>query len=221
MKIRLHGTLFLCMLSLMMTQSLLGRTCRAHSADNLFRLMNRYPLALCLFYYDRACQYGNCTQAAFASQLGVFEHLSRLRKYIDGGLLCIRVPVHTCSLYDIIDEYRLHYLPAFLLFRYSVPIRDQGGHVCALYGHQSMLNLEQYIDQHCKKTIYRNIRQREEERRIEREEARLRYMYYYPCMYWGCPYGLGCGCGWGCGWGGCGGYGWGRSCFGAGYTVGF
>ena len=63
--------------------------------------------------------------------------------------------------------------------------------------------LESFIDRYVGGTLEDTVQERAEQRRIAREDARLRYEYYAPYFYWGYPYwgcgGLGFGMGFGCG----------------------
>lgn len=211
--LRLLIKMFVCLVVLKMLMSnVQARMCKVRTPDQFYRCLNQRSLAVVLFYKDhRRIKMPQELRAKFCSQMGTFDRMSRMRWYIEGDLALVAVNMAYDCLLSVADSYRVEKVPTYLLFKHGQVVRDAYGSIARLSGFVSRDVLESFIDQYMRRDLQSNNEQASEDRAIAAEEARLRYMYYAPYMYWGWagwPY---CGCypGGYCGYGCGGGYGWG------------
>jgi hypothetical protein len=180
---------------------------KVHSESQFYRTINRRSIALSFFYIeDKDTRKDPSIKSKISSSLAYLERMSRLPWYDDGDCLFVTVNVVTDELCSLMHSLGIKQLPCCLLFYNSVPIRGPQGQLALLTGFVPRNVLEDFIDRYAGGTIEDNVKERAEQRRIAREDARLRYEYYSPYFYWGYPYWGGCGCpnfGCGFGFGGC------------------
>lgn len=214
-----------------------ARMCKVRTSDQFYRCLNQKSLAVVLFYKDhRRIHMPDDLRAKFYAQMATFDRMSKMRWFVDGDLCFVAVNLGYDCLKSIADSYNVTKVPSYLLFKHGRVVKDAYGSPAFLTGFVSRDVLESFIDRYLKPDLHNNNKEAANDRAIAAQEARLRYMYYAPYMYWGWsgwPY-CGCypggysGCGWGgYGWGGCGGYGgcgWRGGCcgrVGVGCCVGF
>jgi hypothetical protein len=180
---------------------------RVHSESQFYRTINKRSIALVFFYQeDKETRKDAGLKSKIASSLASLERMSRLPWYEDGDCIFAIVNVKTDELCALMRTLRITQFPAYMLFYNSVPVRGSQGQPARLTGFVPRNVLESFIDRYVGGTLEDNVKARAEQRRIAREEARLRYEYYAPYFYWGYPYWGGCGCpgfgfgmGFGCG----------------------
>lgn len=182
---------------------------KIHNENQLFRVINKRSIAIAFFYYeDKEIRKDPILKRKISSTLSYIERMSRLPWYEDGD--CVFASINTASteLCNLMHSFGIKQAPGFMLFYNSVPVRNQQGQPALLQGYVPRDVLESFIERYAGGTIEDNAKERAEQRRIAREEARLRYEYYapyfyggYPCYgsYWGYPYGGCCGPRFGCG----------------------
>ena len=183
---------------------------KIHSEDQFYRVINKRSIAAVFFYRDnKEMRKNREIKNKINSSLANLERMSRLPWYDDGDCLFAAVNVVSGDLCNLAKSLGIKMLPCYILFYDSVPVRGPQGQPALLNGYVPRNMLENFIDRFAGGTLEDNVKERAEQRRIDREEARIRYQYYAPCFYWGYPY-------WGCGYP-CGG------CYGGrfGYSIGF
>jgi hypothetical protein len=136
--------------------------------------------------------------------MAALERLSRLPWYNDGDCTFVAAYVGSNGMLSYIKGLGIEYLPCYVIFYNGVALRDAHGTCVMLEGYAQRDVLEDFIGRHVGGTIEDMVKERAEQRRVAREEARMRYEYYAPYLYWGCP---------------CWGY-WGAPCFGVGFSCG-
>lgn len=174
---------------------------RIHSESQFYRTINKRSIAITFFYQeDKDIRKDTYCKSKICSSLSALERMSRLPWYNDGDCIFVIVNVATDELCELVRTLGIAKLPAYILCYNSFPVRDVHDQPAILQGFASGNQLESYIDRYVGGTIEDNIHDRAEQRRVAREEARLRYEYYAPYFYWGYPYwGYGPGFGFGFG----------------------
>ncbi len=179
---------------------------RVTTECQLYRAVNKKSIAIVFFYQDDKCmRKSSYYKNVLCSSMAVLERLSRLPWYNDGDCTFIAAQVGNDDMYSYIESLGIEYLPCYVIFYNSVVVRDEHGACIVLEGYVQRNVIEEFIDLHAGGTIEDRVKERVEQRRIAREEARLRYEYYAPYLYWGYPYwgcwgapyfgvGIGCGC---------------------------
>jgi hypothetical protein len=183
---------------------------KIHNEDHLFRTINKRSIAIVFFYHeDKETRKDQILKRKINSTLSYLERMSRLPWYEDGDCIFASVNTVTDELFNLMYSFGIKQAPCCMLFYNSSPVRNPQGQIALLQGYVPRNVLEAFIDRYAGGTIEDNVNDRAEQRRVAREEARLRYEYYAPSFYWGYPY-------WGCGYP-CGG------CYGGrfGYSIGF
>ena len=181
---------------------------RVHSECQFYRTINKRSIAVVFFYQeDKDTRKEHRLRGNVCSSLASLERMSRLPWYDDGDCMFVVVNVITDELCALKRSLGITQLPSYMLFYNSVPVRESQGQLARLTGFVPRNVLETFIDRYVGGTLEDNVQERAEQRRIAREEARLRYEYYAPYFYGGYPY-----------WGGCGGPGFG---FGMGFGCGY
>lgn len=209
-----------------------ARMCKVRTPDQFYHCLNERSLAVVLFYKDhRRIVMPQELRAKFCAQMGTFDRMSRMRWYIDGDLVFVAVNLAFDCLQSVAQSYNVEKVPTYLIFKHGRVVRDAYGNTSKLSGFVTRDVLEAFIDRYLRYDIQHNNKEAANDRALAAEEARLRYMYYAPYMYWGWPGWPYCGsypggysgCGWGgYGWGG--GYGRGGGCCGGvgiGCCIGF
>jgi hypothetical protein len=172
---------------------------RVHAENQFYRAINKRSIVMAFFYQEDKCtRQDPQLKRKITSTLAYLERMSRSPWYDDGDCLFVIVNVVNDELGSLMHSLGIKQLPCSMLFYNSVPVRGPQGQIALLTGYVSRNVLEDFIDRFAGGTIEDNVQERAEQRRIAREEARLRYEYYAPYFYWGYPY-------WGCGYpcGGC------------------
>lgn len=180
---------------------------KVHSECQFYRTINKRSLALVFLYnQDKEARKDLRLKNKVCASLACLERMSRLPWYQDGDCIFIAINVTTQDLRSLTASLGVTRLPAYMLFYNSVPVRNDQGQAVRLTGFVPRNLLESFIDRYVGGTLEDNVKERAEQRRIAREDARLRYEYYAPYFYWGYPYwggcccpGFGVGVGFGCG----------------------
>jgi hypothetical protein len=180
----------------------------AKSDNKFYNYLMKQPLGVAMFYLeDKETKKDKDYQRKMNNLERIFEAIGKQGYYKEGGVQFIKANTR----YDTIDElaksFSISTLPAFILFKNGVAIKDELGNFITLTGWITYDQLEKFIREHLKDDIEKNIKQRAERIRQIRELERLSYIYYRPYFYWGYgpywgyPY-WGYGRGWygGCGW---------------------
>lgn len=200
------------MLFRVLVGNLQARMCRARTPDQFYRCLNQRSLAVVLFYKEhRRIKMSEDMRAKFCAQMGNFDRMSKMRWFIDGDLAFVAINMWHDCMQSVADSYGVEKVPSYLLFKHGTIVRDAYGKAVRLTGFVARDVLELFIDQQMHQDLVDNNKQAAEDRALAAQEARLRYMYYAPYMYWGWPGWPYCGCypgGYcggfgGCGWGGC------------------
>lgn len=182
---------------------------KVHSEAQFYRTINKRSIALVFFYQeDKDTRKNPQLKRTISSSLAMLERISRLPWYDDGDCIFVIVNVVTQELMDLMRSLKIFECPSYLLFYNSVIVSDEQGNSACLRGFVPRDTLESFIDRYVGGSIEDAAKERAEQRRLARQEARERYEYYAPSFYWGYPY-------WGC-WGGGPGFGFGMG-FGCGY----
>ena len=173
---------------------------KVHSEVQFYRTINKRSIAISFFYQDdKETRKDLRLKGTMNAALAALERMSRLPWYDDGDCIFVTVNVVTDELLSLMRSFGITKLPIYMLFYNSVPVKDEQGNLARLSGFAPRDVLESFIDRYAGGTIEDTVKDRAKQRRIAREDARLRYEYYAPYFYWGYPY-------WG-GWGGCPGFG--------------
>jgi hypothetical protein len=191
--------------------SLYAKVYEARSDNKFYNRLMKKPLAVALFYKeDKELKKDKEFKQKLKLLEKMFSAIGKQDYYKEGGVSFIKANTR----YDTIDElaqgFFIANLPAFLLFKNGVQLKDEKNKPVMLIGWTTYDQLEDFIRDHLEKDIENNIKRRAEQLRRLREAERLSYLWYRPYLYWGWPYG-----GWGPGWGWRGGWGWryGRCCW--------
>ena len=179
---------------------------RVSTECQLYRAINKKSISIVFFYQDDKCiRKSSCCKNPLGASMASLERLSRLPWYNDGDCSFIAAHVGHEDMHSYVESLGIEYLPCYVIFYNSVAARDEHGACIMLEGYAQRNVLEDFIDRYAGGTIEDTVKERAEQRRIAREEARLRYEYYAPYLYWGYPYwgcwgapyfgvGIGCGC---------------------------
>jgi hypothetical protein len=188
---------------------------KIRNEDHLFRTINKRSIAIVFFYYeDKETRKDPMLKRKTSSTLAYLERMSRLPWYEDGDCIFASGNVACQEMHSLMLSCGAKQAPCYMLFYDSLPVRGSQGQVALLQGYVPRNILESFIERYAGGTIEDNVRERAEQRRAEREEARIRYQYYAPYFYGGYPYwgypcggccgprfgcsvgfGFGCGCG--------------------------
>jgi hypothetical protein len=169
---------------------------KIHNEDQLFRTINKRSIAIVFFYYeDKETRKDPALKRSISSTLSYLERMSRLPWYEDGDCIFASVNSANEELCALMHSLGIKQAPCYVLFYNSAPVRGTQGQIVLLQGYVPRNILESFINRYAGGTIEDNVHERAEQRRIEREEARIRYQYYAPYFYCGYPY-------WGSCWGG-------------------
>jgi hypothetical protein len=177
---------------------------RVSTECQLYRAVNKKSIAIVFFYQDDTCmRKGSCYKNSLCASMAALERLSRLPWYHDGDCTFVAARVEKNEMCSYVASLGISCMPCYVIFYNSVVARDEHGACILLDGYAQRNVLEDFIDRYAGGTIEDTVKERAEQRRIAREEARLRYEYYAPYLYWGYPYwgcwgapyfGVGCGC---------------------------
>lgn len=166
---------------------------KVHSECQFYKTINRRSIALVFFYQEcKDTRKDPRLKGKICSALVALERMSRLPWYDDGDCLFVAINSTTDELQTLMQSLGVTQVPCYILFYNSVPVRSDHGQLAKLNGFVPRTVLESFIDRYAGGTIEDNVKERAEQRRIAREEARLRYEYYAPYFYWGYPYWGGC-----------------------------
>ena len=165
---------------------------RVHSEMQFYKIINKRSIALAFFYQEDKCSRQDTQlKSKLNSTLAYLERMSKLPWYDDGDCLFVVANIVNDELHSLIKSLGVNQLPCSMLFYNGVAVQGPQGQLALLNGFVSRNVLEDFIDRFAGGTIEDNVKECAEQRKIAREEARLRYESYAPCFYWGYPY-------WGC-----------------------
>lgn len=169
--------------------SLFARDISVSSERKFYNRVMRNRLAVVMFYReDDVMKQDPLLQQKIDNLENIFESLSKVGRYQEGDLVFLKANISRGDLDELSNEFGVKELPAFLLFRNGVAIRDMDTKKAVMWvpalGEVTDRGLSAFIAQHLDKDIDRNIR-----KRAKRLRSR-RYYYGGPYFYggWGYPY---------------------------------
>jgi len=184
---------------------LLGARVQKVRSDNKFydRIMKR-QLAVAMFYKeDKETRKDKDLREKVNRLERMFSVIGKQGYYKEGGVSFVKANSKYDMIKELAESFSITTLPAFLLFKNGVHLKDKKGNPIILAGWPTFEQVEDFIRGHFEKDIEKNIRRRAERLRRLREAQRMSYLYYRPYFYGGWPYwGYGSGWGWYGGWGG-------------------
>jgi hypothetical protein len=195
----------LILLSFVFSSYIEAKVYGAKSDKKFYDLLMKRSLGVAMFYKEDKELKKDKEYGVKIKQLeNMFSIIGRQGYYQEGGVQFIKAN----TVYDTIDElaqsFSIKELPALLLFKNGVALKDAQGNYIVLTGWVNYEQVENFIRSNLKDDIEQNVKRRAEELRRQREIERL--YRPYPYFYWGWgdsyyPYwrpGWGWYGGWGC-----------------------
>jgi len=196
-----------------MTYLVSAHVAEVRTDQKFYSSLMKKPLAVAMFYCQDKCSCQDKDYQCHVQQLiRLFNGIGKQGYFIQGGVQFLKSNVKNQTLSDLAYNLGIQELPAFILFKNGVQLKNNNDSSIMLTGWATYDQLESFIREHLEDDIEVNTKKRAEELAKLREAERWSYLWYRP-YYWGCspcwgpgygPCGGGWGCGIGCGIGGCG-----------------
>jgi hypothetical protein len=161
-------------------------TIRVHSASRFEDSVVKYPFAVGYFYKeDKDTRRDPTLKQHIKSMSKTVKALARSYGYRDADLKFVAVNTARDELSGVAQDYGITILPAFILFKDGVALRDKKGVIISKSGFITTQELKRFINQHLGRDLLNRREEKAEERLIRAQEAAY-YWYNYP--YWSFDY---------------------------------
>lgn len=175
---------------------------RAKSDNKFYDRLLKRPLAVALFYKEDKETRKDKKMSRKIDQLEkLFSAIGKQGYYRKGGVQFIKANTKYETVSELAESFSITKLPAFILFKNGVHLKDKKDRPLILTGWPTYEQLERFIRNNLETDIEKNIKRRAEQLRRLREAERWSYLWYRPYFYWGWGgYPWGGGPYWGWGW---------------------
>ena len=187
---------------------LFARAYSVKSDEKFYDKLMRRPLAVVMFYrHDKETSKNKDLKIKINRMESMFDAFGKQSYYQKGGMQFLKANIKYDSITELMESFAIKNIPAFLLFKNGVAIKNRFDKPITFIGWPRYGELEKFIRTHLQTDLESNIKRKAKEQQRLREAERWNYLWYRPYFYWGwngyCPYNWGCG---GCGgwYGGCG-----------------
>jgi hypothetical protein len=172
----------LILLSLILNPCLEAKVYGARSDKKFYDLLMKRSLGVALFYKtDKELKKDKAYKIKIDQLDNMFSVIGRQGYYQEGGVQFIKANTKYDTIDELAQSFAIKELPAFLLFKNGIALKDAQGNYIMLTGWVPYEQLESFIRTNFKDDIEKNIKHRAEELRRRRELERL----YRPYVYWG------------------------------------
>lgn len=167
------------------------------SQDSFYKKVQENPFAIVLFYGEDKHDKGWYEQ--IKQVLRAFRMTSDSTYYRQARLRFVAVDVGRKGIDNLQEEYGIHEVPAFVLFKGGAPVRNKQKQIVVLGGFASQERIKSFINKYLRDALEEQLRleseRREEQRSYYGGSASFGFGYaydpYYPYYYgnYGYPYG--------------------------------
>lgn len=165
----------------LLTSSLRAKEREARSYEKLQLLLAKAPYTVVVFYDNSREHRKNKELKQKIRNLQVmFRAVSKDSTYKEANLQFIKADISRSNLAQALRTYGINTVPQFLLFLGRERIKGQ-----ALKGFIYRDDLERFINQNLKGQMQQQMKEKEQARKRELQEAKIRA---YNRPYWGSPY---------------------------------
>ena len=156
------------------------------SEKKFYRRLDKHDLAVVMFYKeDREVRKDRVLKQRIKNLENMFKATSTIRRYEEANIVFIKVNTAKNAVSDLHRDFQVTKLPAFVVFKYNTPVRDEQKNIVQLNGFVSREALKEFIDKNLEDAIDDIIEEKGEIRKRKLEEERLRYRYYGPYFNYG------------------------------------
>jgi len=179
-----------------------ARVYDARSDNKFYSYLMKTSISVAMFYGQsgQCCKKGDMRKR-YSCIEKLFSTIGKQGYYAKGGVTFIKANIKYDTVCDLLRNFYINEVPAFVLFKNGVDLRDRQGRTIVLVGWPTYSQLEDFIRDNLESDIDKNIKKRAKDLAKLREAERWSYLWYRPYFCGAWPY-YGCGPGWG--WGGCG-----------------
>jgi len=173
--------------------TLIPRTVTVKSEGSFDRLISRHEIAVVMFYReDRTTGDDSTLKKNINATEYMFKNVEKKGRYKEVNIAFIKVNIARDFLDDVAKRFAVKKVPAFVLFKDGVPVRDKEKNMAMVTGFISRADLINFIEKHLDDDLQEIIDEKEEIRQRRREEAQswsyYNYPYYYPHYGYGYGY---------------------------------
>ena len=171
----------LTILSFVLSPYLEAKVYGARSDKKFYDRLMKRPLGVAMFYKeDKELKKDKEYRIKIDQLENMFSVIGRQGYYKEGGVQFIKANTKYDTIDELAQSFSIEELPAFLLFKNGVALKDAQGNHIMLTGWVTYEQVENFIRTHLKDDIEKNIKRRAEQLRKRREIERL----YRPYLYW-------------------------------------
>lgn len=139
-----------------------------HNEKEFFRRLDRSPFSAVLFINE--ARNDKEMLRKMRSLKREFENVSKSRFYAEGDLQFSSVDLDRRKLESLDREFKVQEIPTILLFKYSVPIKDEDGNVIVLSGFSQEEDIKAFIDENLRDDIEEGMQRRAQIKEDAREQ---------------------------------------------------
>ena len=157
------------------------------SQQSFYSKVHENPFAIVFFYVED--KKDKPWTEKIRKTMREFKAVSDSIYYRNARLRFVAINVGKKELGDLEKEFGIHEIPAFMLFKSGVPVRNDRQQIIALSGFASRDRLKRFINDHLQDDLEEQIRiqfERQEELR-DASDSSVYFGVGYPYGYWG-PY---------------------------------